>query len=291
METVRIVHLSTAVIYEKPEEMARIEDILPYGTALQILQKQTSWLQVALPQEGSGWIRETDVLELPADRVFCANAWVGFRGAYVFQMPDTERGPFLALPFEAAVEIIEEMPADQARWMKVRLIDGRLGYVQRSQLILARALLTVAEMIAFSKKFLGLNYLWGGTTSFGYDCSGFVQMLYRQMGVTLPRNARQQAVDGRFQDIELTDTRAGDLVFFKNAAEKITHVALMIDANEMIHAFTRREAWICTSPLLDEKWSNGHFYHGLFVKRFSSTHRRADDSDCSLCNTACPTDL
>jgi hypothetical protein len=49
------------------------------------------------------------------------------------------------------------------------------------------------ETLAFSKNFIGLPYTWGGTSSYGVDCSGFVQMLFKEMGVLLPRNSRDQA--------------------------------------------------------------------------------------------------
>ncbi|MCH9717001.1 MAG: C40 family peptidase, partial [Gammaproteobacteria bacterium] len=62
--------------------------------------------------------------------------------------------------------------------------------------------MTKDEMIFLSQKFLGCPYTWGGRSSFGFDCSGFVQMLYKEMGICLPRDSGPQAEDARLCEIE-----------------------------------------------------------------------------------------
>lgn len=80
-----------------------------------------------------------------------------------------------------------------------------------------------------SKRFIGVPYLWGGTSDFGFDCSGFVQRVYRFVGWELPRNSDQQrdftkTVDG------FENAKTGDLIFFKG------HVALYLGEGNIIHA-------------------------------------------------------
>jgi cell wall-associated NlpC family hydrolase len=87
-----------------------------------------------------------------------------------------------------------------------------------------------ADLLRTAEAFLGIPYLWGGTTALGIDCSGFVQQVYRLNGVALPRDADQQAMLGRRVD----EARAGDLFFF--GAESVTHVALATGPNDFIHA-------------------------------------------------------
>src|SRR5439155_1420023 len=69
---------------------------------------------------------------------------------------------------------------------------------------------TAADYLKTAESFIGVPYLWGGTTALGLDCSGFVQQVYRLNGVALPRDADQQAVLGRKVEV----ARAGDLMFF-----------------------------------------------------------------------------
>jgi cell wall-associated NlpC family hydrolase len=77
--------------------------------------------------------------------------------------------------------------------------------------------------------------LWGGKTPFGIDCSGFTQMVYKQCGVDLPRDAYQQALNGKTLDF-VHESKCGDLAFFDNEDGKITHVGLMLDHERIIHA-------------------------------------------------------
>lgn len=86
--------------------------------------------------------------------------------------------------------------------------------------------------------YVNTPYMWGGRSIFGIDCSGFSQVVYRHFGISLLRDAYQQAESGITVDF-LTEIRAGDLAFFDNEAGKITHVGVMIDSETIIHASGR----------------------------------------------------
>lgn len=86
-------------------------------------------------------------------------------------------------------------------------------------------------------EYMGTPYLWGGKTVLGIDCSGFMQVVFRMLGINLPRDAWQQASEGETVDF-VTEAKTGDLAFFDNAEGKITHVGLVINDGEVkiIHA-------------------------------------------------------
>jgi len=84
-------------------------------------------------------------------------------------------------------------------------------------------------------KFLNTPYLWGGKTVFGTDCSGFTQTVFKFLGIPLLRDAYQQAGQGESVGF-LEETKAGDLAFFDNDEGKITHVGILLNANEIIHS-------------------------------------------------------
>jgi hypothetical protein len=84
-------------------------------------------------------------------------------------------------------------------------------------------------------KFLNIPYLWGGKSVFGFDCSGFVQTVYKFLGVATLRDAYQQATQGEGVGF-LEETKTGDLAFFDNEEGKITHVGILLNPNEIIHA-------------------------------------------------------
>ncbi len=82
---------------------------------------------------------------------------------------------------------------------------------------------------------LNAPYLWGGRSPLGIDCSGFTQMVYRLQGVDLPRDAYQQAEVGTTLSF-VEESEAGDLAFFDNNKERITHVGIILENNHIIHA-------------------------------------------------------
>ncbi len=84
-------------------------------------------------------------------------------------------------------------------------------------------------------QYLNTPYLWGGRSNYGIDCSGFVQSVFRLLGKQLPRDASQQATCGEPLNDD-TWLRCGDLAFFHNEQQKITHVGLLLNYFEIIHA-------------------------------------------------------
>jgi gamma-D-glutamyl-L-lysine dipeptidyl-peptidase len=83
--------------------------------------------------------------------------------------------------------------------------------------------------------FLNTSYLWGGKSVFGVDCSGFTQTIFKIHGIPLLRDAYQQATGGEVVDF-LQEVQAGDVAFFDNAEGRITHVGILLNDHEIIHA-------------------------------------------------------
>jgi cell wall-associated NlpC family hydrolase len=92
---------------------------------------------------------------------------------------------------------------------------------------------TGAEVVALSKKYLGVPYVWGGTNpATGLDCSGLTKLVYSRLGIDLPRVSWQQAKAGRAVD-GMDDAKAGDLIFFGRPTH---HVGIYIGDGKMVHA-------------------------------------------------------
>lgn len=83
-------------------------------------------------------------------------------------------------------------------------------------------------------------YVFGGNGQNGYDCSAFVQIVFRQLGVWLPRTASEQSKNSYFELVEFEARTVGDLVFFKNTYKKgVSHVGIMISPHYIVHASGR----------------------------------------------------
>lgn len=86
--------------------------------------------------------------------------------------------------------------------------------------------------------YLNTPYLWGGRSVFGIDCSGFSQMVFKQFGIRIKRDAWQQATQGQTVDF-LQEAQAGDLAFFDNEEGRIIHVGIMLNNAQIVHASGR----------------------------------------------------
>jgi cell wall-associated NlpC family hydrolase len=116
-------------------------------------------------------------------------------------------------------------------------------------------------MLKNAKHHLGGKYVWGGTVPAGFDCSGYVQYLYKKEGVSLPRTALQQSKVGK--DVTWEPLIKGDLLFFLTDRKRgipVTHVGMYLGNDKFIHAASKRKG-IIISPFTPKSK-----YGKLFVK-------------------------
>ena len=90
-------------------------------------------------------------------------------------------------------------------------------------------------MLEFAMRFLRAPYLWGGRTPVGIDCSGFTQLIYKSIGIQIPRDASQQVELGQPLDFA-SEGQIGDLAFFQNEEGRIVHVGMVCAPGKIIHA-------------------------------------------------------
>lgn len=114
--------------------------------------------------------------------------------------------------------------ADRSSLLQVGLPAGITAEVDRADVTVGTLPPTATAVLDSAHQFLGLQYLWAGTSAFGYDCSGLVYLVYRSHGVRLPRDADAQATAGRW--VAKASLQPADLVFFGTSAANIHHVAI-----------------------------------------------------------------
>jgi cell wall-associated NlpC family hydrolase len=110
------------------------------------------------------------------------------------------------------------------------------------------------KLLDYAKFFKGGKYVWGGTTPKGFDCSGYVQYLYKKHGVNLPRTAWSQSKQGIA--VDKAHLEKGDLLFFltdKKRGIPVTHVGIYLGNGEFIHAASKKKG-IIISPI-----THGHY--------------------------------
>ena len=114
--------------------------------------------------------------------------------------------------------------------------------------------------------FLNVPYLWSGRSFFGIDCSGFSQIVYKVNGISLPRDAYQQAEIGQVLDF-VEESEPGDLAFFENEEGRITHVGIMLENQQIIHAYGKVRVDTLDSTGIFNKDLGKHTHKLRFVKR------------------------
>ena len=132
---------------------------------------------------------------------------------------------------------LTEAPYENADSKKEPLFfeDGKSTGVTPSASALKGESNLASKIISTAKKYLGVPYVWGGTTPSGFDCSGLVQYAFKQHGISLPRTTSEQVKIGTY--VSKANLRPGDLVFLQNTYRQgVSHVGIYIGDGQMIHA-------------------------------------------------------
>lgn len=244
-------------IYSAPNEDADVVSQAIFGSNAVLLEENSNWIKIRTPDQYSGWVPRDKVHSVPNPYASTRKiAQVSSVSANMYREPDvTVHHPIATVPFETRVEIIAEAKSSDAGWLQVRLPDSRTAWIQRGDLNLEPHPLTISESIALAQHFLGVTYTWGGSSSFGFDCSGFTQMLVRSRGIIMPRDADLQAAWQGVIPVDRDHLRPGDLLFFGDAANHITHTGMFIGDGKFIHDTTNGRPGVQISVLSEQPWT------------------------------------
>jgi len=245
-------------MYSKPSTDSDVVSQALYGTGVHSLEKQADWYDITTSDGYKGWVSAADLRVLDAEPYAPEGRSIRITGlgANIYRDPDvTRHAPLLELPWEARLELIPGKADNSARWLQVRLVDGQTAWVQRGDVSADSTPLTIDELLRLARRFVGITYTWGGISSRGFDCSGFTQMLVRQRGIIMPRDADIQASWSGVTAVERKDLQPGDLLFFGSSTAKSTHTRMYLGHGEFIHDTTHDHPGVQISRLDDMPWT------------------------------------
>lgn len=128
----------------------------------------------------------------------------------------------------------ERIQYAQAETSRSKRISNLQNQVNQAQVALQNVQLNGKAVISIANNYQGVPYLSGGNTPQGFDCSGYTQFVFEQMGLSIPRVAASQAHWA--QSVSQSDARPGDLVFFHNSSGYVYHVGIYAGKGLMWHA-------------------------------------------------------
>lgn len=147
-------------------------------------------------------------------------------------------------------------------WTRVQTSLGDMGWV-KNEFVATKDFKVVSigqKIVNYSKKYLGVKYVWGGTSPKGFDCSGLMKYAYANYGITLNRVAADQAKQGK--KVDRNSLKPGDLVFFDTDGGRnyISHVGMYVGGGNFIHASSgsRSGRRVIISSLNDRYYSNAY---------------------------------
>lgn len=243
------------------------------GTELKVLKKHRSFTLVQTPEKYIAWVDNGGITFLNENElknwkdsellIYTKNVGNSYQDeGFSIVLTDMVLG--------GKVKMIEELESS----FKVEFPDGRNGFVKKEEaeryskwLIHLKPSKELIE--SYAKGLLGSPYLWGGTSTKGMDCSGFVKTVYLMNGFVIPRDASQQILAGKTVDknLKLEGLEKGDLMFFgveatKDKKQRVTHVGIWLgnDRQEFIHS-SRRVRINSMNPELDifDTWCSENY--------------------------------
>ncbi len=236
MPELMLVVSAVADVRREPSHKAELVSQAIQGDALTPLKAENEWTLVRMDDGYIGWIRDWHLKTTSrAERdAFIATHRIRTNHAIAFETP----GGTVLGELVVGTPLVAGEAAGRGL-VSARLADGRAGYVPKSSLEPLRKRRPTPERLAKTGlAFLGIPYLWGGTTPNGFDCSGLIQRIFRLNGFLLPRDSDQQALFGTERPNPApSELVPGQLLFFGKARDSITHVGLVLPDRTFLHSY------------------------------------------------------
>ncbi len=243
-----LVNLSVINIRSKPRHSAELVSQALLGTPVKVLTKNNDWYLIQTPDKYIGWTDAAAVVLLTQKEYlqWSNSAKLIFKNIYGF----VTENPVSTAPHVSDLVMGDLLLniGEKENYFKIKFPDGRVGYVPKDDCVdfnkwFGQRVFNVAELLNRAEEFVGVPYLWGGTSVKGFDCSGFTKTIFYMSGLILPRDASQQVNVGVEVDTSnnFSKLQPGDLLFFGRKAtekspEKVVHVGIYIGGLKFIHA-------------------------------------------------------
>jgi len=230
---------SLSNIFKEPKASSEVISQAKIGDYFEELDSSGDFVLVRGIDDYKGWILRKDLYFYESPEQFFGDIVLLFEDPFSIVI-DTSNYVPIVIPMGSFLPLLK---IEEERFI-VRLPNGNEAFSYRGRPSFFKKNIPFEKVndrdkiINIAKSLIGVRYLWGGTTPFGLDCSGFVQLVYRVCGYNLRRDANLQFIhNGEF--ITPSEAQKGDLVFFSVGREKVDHVAIVLSKDEIIHSTSK----------------------------------------------------
>ncbi len=158
-------------------------------------------------------------------------------------------------------KIIQKQVKSTKAYRQLAKYQRRIEYITGEPVRVSYLNVTGNAIVGEAMKYIGVPYVWGGATPEGFDCSGLVQYVCKNLGINVDRVTHEQVTNG--VRVERTDLQPGDLIFFKNDNGYIGHVGIYVGENKFLHAPNKGDVVKITE--LSEEYYDTHYYEARRV--------------------------
>ncbi|MFW5781098.1 MAG: NlpC/P60 family protein [Bacteroidota bacterium] len=215
-----ICHLSMIPMRKEPSERSELVSMLLFGEEYTVKEEQREWIQV---------ITKFDQYKAWIDKKLFHESEKGESSRVI------DKTISIQTPWSGNMQVFpgSELPLVALKDKKFRF--GSLEYTLNQEIHNPRATKSQRKTIAINaQQYLNSSYLWGGRIPGSIDCSALVQIAFKISGIKLPRDSGDQAKKGDLIDLKYGEP--GDLAFFENQEQKITHVGILLNNKQILHS-------------------------------------------------------
>lgn len=239
-----------------------------YGDKVSTIQTSGSWVKVATKDQWvpynaggyPGWVPSSQLTKSYYDYTNCRIAIVHAKTTWL--KDNSTNKNTVEISYSTILPVVGEgkdywiVAAPNDKKMRVAKTDVK---VHKNYAAVPKP--SATTVINEAKRFLGLRYIWSGTSAYGFDCSGILYAIMRTHGVLIPRDSFYQATKGTW--VSKANLRAGDFVFFagNNGTGKVYHVGLYLGNGMMLHAPN------ASSVVKTERYDNGAYKRNYYTTR------------------------
>jgi SH3-like domain-containing protein len=252
MDSLQVMGLATLSVInlrKEPDHASELVSQVILGTPVLVLKSDGSWIKIQTPDNYSGWTQESSLKLFNRKEI---ETWKKSKKViytentgWLYSTASDKSG----VVGDLVGGSILEKTGKSGGYVYLELPDGRKGYAEKRKIMdfdtwKKTVVCTADGICSTAVTYMGLPYLWGGTSTKGVDCSGFVQSVYFRNGLIFARDASLQALHG--VNIDISDgfvrLRKGDLLYFGskvNGTSHVTHTAIYLGNNEYINSAGR----------------------------------------------------